>query len=344
MNPIKKAYWFSLLIFSALAGYWVYKIWALISFELSDGEEHYLGNLMLYLLSWVLVFLGINLLAWFNFKYLFLKWRGSLFDGFIFWSVELGLFALLFELLQWLSRYESDLMKDNFILTMVIALYFMAFTWFFDMIHSKRKQAKLIQEKDRAELNLLQSQLNPHFLFNAMNTSYHSAIEENSPQTAQQILQISDLMRFALEKSNKDSISIAEEIGFLEKYIQLQKDRFHQFGEEGIQIEINWDGMEVSISPMLIQPFLENAFKFTYFGSPNENIKFGIYLAVEEGKLILEIENSYLEKHVQENKGTGKGIQLVKQRLKSLYPDRHSLAVTKEAKIFKVFLNIYLKD
>lgn len=343
MKPKHGIYWLSLLIFLGLAFYWAYRIWELISVELADGEENYLGSLLLYLFSWVFIFLVVNLFAWINFKYLYSKWRESNLSGLVFWSVELSVLAIVFELLQLLSQYEPEIMKDNFILTMVIAFYFLAFTWLFDMIYSKRKQAILLQEKDRAELNLLQSQLNPHFLFNAMNTSYNSAIEENSPQTAEQILQISDLMRFALEKSSKDYISIADEIGFLEKYIQLQKDRFHYFGGEGIQIEINWDGVEVPISPMLVQPFLENAFKFTYFGKEGVDSKFVILLEVEEGKLFLNVENSYFKKHIIENKGTGKGIQLVRQRLKSLYPNKHSLMLDDLENIFRIKLHIDLK-
>lgn len=343
MNSKTGFYWFNLLIFFALILYWVCRIWMLILTELADGEENYLGSLMLYLFSWLLIFLATNLFAWLNFKYLFLKWREFYLNGFVFWAIELGILALFFELLQWLSQYELEVMKDNFILTLVIGFYFLAFTWFFDMIYSKRRQVKLMQEKDRAELNLLQSQLNPHFLFNAMNTSYHSAIEENSPKTAQQILQISDLMRFALEKSSKDYISIEDEIGFLEKYIQLQKDRFYHFDEDDIQIDINWDGMEVPISPMLLQPFLENAFKFTQFGITDEPSKFAILLDVEEGKLLLNVENSYFEKHVIENKGTGRGLELVKQRLKSLYPNKHHLMISEKEKVFEVVLKIDLK-
>jgi len=334
-------YWFSLLIFLGLFFYWLVQIWSLITFELAGGEENYLGNFLLFLMSWLMVFMAINLVAWLNFKYLFLKWRESKMTGLVFWSLELGVLAFIFELLKWLSQYEPEIMKENFILMIVITVYFLAFTWVFDMVNFRRKQAKLVQEKDKAELNLLQSQLNPHFLFNAMNTCYNSAIDEDSPKTADHILQISDLMRFALEKSNQDTISIEEEIGFLEKYIRLQKERFHHFTEEGIQIELNWDGVEVPISPMLIQPFLENAFKFASFegsGGPN----FGLSILVEEGKLVLKVENPYLEKLVQQYKGTGKGIQLVRQRLNSLYPKKHQLVVEDDSNIFKVCLSIDL--
>ncbi|TVP51173.1 MAG: hypothetical protein EA341_05895, partial [Mongoliibacter sp.] len=243
---------------------------------------------------------------------------------------------------QWLSQYEPDVMKENLILTLVIALYFLAFTWFFDMIETKKNQAKLIQQKERAELSLLQSQLNPHFLFNALNTSYSTAISEGSEKAANQILQLSELMRFALEKSKIDYIQMSDEIGFLEKYIELQKSRFHHLGTANVQIRINWDGIEVKISPMLIQPFLENAFKFTALNRPSEKPVLLVDLKVEEGKLVLNVDNSYIGQHVQENKGTGNGIHLVRQRLKSLYPQKHDLEIIDMGDVFKVFLKIDL--
>lgn len=344
MKSRKKGYWYSLIIFLAVSAYWLFRTWKLISFELVEGEDHYLGNLMLYLLSWFFVFLIVNLLAYFNFRYVFLRWREFQINGFVFWTVELGILALFFEFLQWLSQHELQMMKDNFMLTLIVALYFLAFTWFFDMVNSKRKQDKLLQQKERAELMLLQSQLNPHFLFNALNTTYSTAMSERSEKTAQQILQISDLMRFALEKSNKDFISIEEEVGFLEKYIQLQKDRFLHFGDESIQIEMNWDGIDVPISPMLIQPFLENAFKFTHFGVTREHSTMKLKINIEAGQITLLVDNYYLKKQVKENKGTGKGIHLVKQRLKSLYPQKHHLVITDNGKIFKVYLRIDLKE
>ncbi len=235
-------------------------------------------------------------------------------------------------------------MKESLILTTVIALYFLAFTWLFDMINTKRNQVILIQEKERAELNLLQSQLNPHFLFNALNSTYSSAIQEESPQTAAQILQLSDLMRFALEKSKKDFISIEEELDFVDKYIRIQKNRFGNSGEESMDIDINWDGFPVDISPMLVQPFLENAFKFSGFGSGNKNGKILVSISVEEGKLSLHVENNYLKELLSENKGTGKGIDLVKKRLKSLYPGKHSLTVKDTGKVFTVLMKIDLKN
>lgn len=343
MEAKRKVYWFSLLIFSALLGDWVYRIWGLISFEIVKEEENYLGSLAIYLLSWLIVFLIVNFFAWLNFKFLFLNWRNSLLDNHLFWSTQLGALALIFELLQWLSKYDSDMMKDNLILTMIIALYFLAFTWFFDMLNTKRNQAKLIQEKERAELSLLQSQLNPHFLFNALNTTYSTAVEEESPFAAKQILQISDLMRFSLEKAGLEAISLEEELGFLEKYINLQKDRFSNHNKDQIQVEINWDGIESRISPMLIQPLIENAFKFTPFGLGSESAFLKINLSVEEKVLTLNVDNSYIKPHVDQNKGTGKGLKSLKQRLRTFYRNKHKLLIEEKAERYSVYLEINLK-
>lgn len=344
MQTKTKFYWVSLLLFLMLCSYWIAKVWELIAIELAGGEENYLGNFMLYLISWILVFLIFNLLIWLNFKFLFLKWQASQISGFIFWSVELCLLALIFEIFQWSSHYEPEIMKENFIIILVITLYSVAFNWFLNILNFKRTQAKWIQEKDKAELKLLQSQLNPHFLFNALNTCYYSAIDEDSPLTAQQILQLSGLMRFSLEKSSLDFISMEEEIGFLENYVRLQKDRFNHFAKDGIKIKLNWDEEAVNISPMLIQPFFENAFKFADWNGTGANTIFVISLEVQEGRVVLKVENAYSEQHVLRNKGTGKGIQLVRQRLNTLYPGRYQLAIKDKLNFFKVNLSIDLKS
>ncbi len=105
MESKRKVYWFSLLVFLTLFGYWVYRIWGLISFEIVKEEENYLGSLALYILSWLIVFLIVNLIAWLNFKFLFLIWRNSRLDTYFFWATQLGALALIFELFQWLSQY-----------------------------------------------------------------------------------------------------------------------------------------------------------------------------------------------------------------------------------------------
>ena len=343
MKPKRAQYILSIIIFSLTLGFWIFQLLEIVAIEQFNRSENYLGSIGIYLFSWFFIFLSVNFLAWLNFRFVFLSYKNSFLPTFLFISIELALMALVFKLLQWNTHNEAELMKDNLSVTLFIALYFLAFCWILELIHIKRRQGKVLQQKERAELMLLQSQLNPHFLFNALNTTYSTAIAEDSPKTAQQILQISDLMRFALDKSNMDFISMEDEIGFLEKYIQLQKDRFHHFGDEGIQIQINWDEIEVPISPMLIQPFLENAFKFTHFGLIGKGAKLNLELIIESGQLKLIVENSYLENQIKENKGTGKGIQLVRQRLETLYPHKHHLLITNSINNYKVFLRIDLK-
>ncbi|EOZ95922.1 putative sensor protein [Indibacter alkaliphilus LW1] len=332
-----------ILLFLGVLAYWLIRIFQLIQVEMSAGDENYFGNLQVFLLSWLAVFFFVNLLAWANFKFLFLKWKERNIPWYLFWGLELLLLMVFFEFLQWTVMYEEEILKDNLILTGVVALYFLAITWFFDLMYTRRKQTELIQQKEKAELNLLQSQLNPHFLFNALNSTYSSAIQEESPHTAAQILQLSDLMRFALEKSKKDFISIEEELDFVDKYIRIQKNRFGSTGEKSMDIEINWDGFPVDISPMLVQPFLENAFKFSEFGPGNQNGKILVRISVEEEELSIHIENTYLKGQLRDNKGTGNGIDLVKKRLKSLYPAKHSLTIKDTGKVFTVLMKIDLR-
>lgn len=332
----------SWIILFPVLGYWLLVAKDLIRLELENEFENHLGSISLYLLSWLAVFGTATIVAWLNFRFIFLPWRLSKVSNLLFFGLELGIFIVVFEFLQWTVQYEPALIEDNLTVTLFIGLYFLFFAWLADMSFAKKRQWHLIQEKDRAELKLLQSQLNPHFLFNALNTTYSTAISEESTKTAAQILQLAEMMRFALEKSKMDFISIEEEISFLEKYMQIQLDRFAGSDQMWVRSSVNWDDVDVQISPMLIQPFLENAFKFTQFGSDSAEPRLEIDLKVAEGVLNFRVENAFQEEQVIANKGTGSGIELVRQRLESIYPTRHHLKIETSKNLYCVSLTLNL--
>lgn len=334
----------SWIILLAILGYWVLVGLDFFLLEIGNEFQNHLGSISLYLLSWLTVFGVATIVAWLNFKFIFLRWRISKISNPLFFGIELGVLIVVFEFLQWTVQHEPTLIEDNLTVTLFIGLYFLFFAWIADLNYAKKRQRQLMQEKNHAELKLLQSQLNPHFLFNALNTTYSTAISEESTKTASQILQLAEMMRFALEKSKVDFIPIEDEIGFLEKYIQIQLDRFAVSDQEWVRSSVNWDGVDVQISPMLIQPFLENAFKFTQFGIELLEPRLEIDLKVEEGVLNFQVKNSFQQNHLIANKGTGSGIELVCQRLESIYPTRHLLKIETCANLYCVLLTLNLNE
>ncbi|MCF6289198.1 MAG: histidine kinase [Proteobacteria bacterium] len=208
-------------------------------------------------------------------------------------------------------------------------------------MYKKHKEIEAISSKEQqAQLRLLKSQINPHFLFNTLNTIYASALEKDE-MTPELILQLSDSFRYILHDGQKNTVVIEKEIIHIKDYINLQKKRLSE------KIIMNWhesiDDYQQKIPPLLIICFVENAFKYSsmLIGKGHEiNCK----LSLENKQLKLLCENHYnLNQDIDKNwQESGIGIQNTKKRLMLLFPDRHNLAITTDNETFVVNLSIEL--
>lgn len=193
-----------------------------------------------------------------------------------------------------------------------------------------------------ANLDFLRSQINPHFLFNALNTLYGTSIQENAERTGEGIQKLGDMMRFMLHENMQEKISLMREVDYLKNYIDLQKLRTHTSPEIVIQTEIEESVNGLQIAPMLLIPFVENAFKHGISLREPSHIK--ITLHTEGVKLFFDVYNSVHPKTGidPEKNHTGIGLENVKQRLQLLYPDRHELMIRETTKEFFVHLTVQL--
>jgi hypothetical protein len=200
----------------------------------------------------------------------------------------------------------------------------------------KQQSEKILVQKSQAELNLLKSQVQPHFLFNTLNNIYYEAYLE-APRTAKLIERLSDIMRYFVDESPKDEVSLATEIQFLENYIALEKIRIRheidlQFLQEG--------NKEVRIPPMLLMTFVENIFKHGIDKSSSKN-KVELSLVKQDGYLMFQTKNK-----VYELAGTvehrGFGIQNLKKRLEFLYGSNFELNIIEKDNCFTAFLKVPL--
>lgn len=196
--------------------------------------------------------------------------------------------------------------------------------------------------RSNADLDFLRSQINPHFLFNALNTIYGTALQENAERTSEGIEKLGDMMRFMLQENMQDKISLAREIDYLNNYISLQKLRTVTSPEVNIQAEIEEQLNPLRISPMLLIPFVENAFKHGISLREPSHIK--ITLQTQGHKLYFDVHNSI---HVKpdndpEKDKSGIGLNNVKQRLELLYPHKHELIIRETGKEFFIHLTIDL--
>ena len=186
------------------------------------------------------------------------------------------------------------------------------------------------------ELKLLKMQIHPHFLFNTLNTLYGFALKK-SEKAPEMILKLSNLLDYILYQVDKPLVLLQDEIRHIEDYVSLEKSRF----QESLQITFNKDliGKKLEIAPMLLLPFVENAFKH---GTQIDGVvKVNINLKVDENKLNFIIENS-----AKNNKNSKKGIGLenIKKRLEMLHPKKHFLEILQEDTVFKVNLKIPIEN
>lgn len=196
--------------------------------------------------------------------------------------------------------------------------------------------------KSDATLSFLQSQINPHFLFNALNTLYGTALQENAERTGEGIQKLGDMMRFMLHENVQDKISLTRDVDYLENYIALQKLRTSRSADIVIDTQIDEQLNNLQITPMLLIPFVENAFKHGISLQQPSHIK--VTLQTKENTLYFDVHNSI---HIKpdndpEKLKSGIGLINVKQRLALLYAGKHELIIRESAKEFFIHLTIQL--
>lgn len=205
--------------------------------------------------------------------------------------------------------------------------------------HWMRKQQEWMQaekEKIMSELQLLKAQVHPHFLFNTLNNIYSFSLE-NSPKTPGMILKLSSLLGYMLYDCKAEEVLLEKEIEVMKNYIDLEKERYGN--KIDISLNIEGDIKDRFMAPLLLLPFLENAFKH---GTSEQLEKswLSIDISVKQFTLRCKIANSKNE--IVPVSKSGIGIQNVKQRLRFLYPNKHELKLSDEGVFFVVSLVIEL--
>ncbi|MEO9484736.1 MAG: histidine kinase [Ekhidna sp.] len=204
-------------------------------------------------------------------------------------------------------------------------------------VSSERKAEQFENEKIKAELDYLRSQINPHFFFNTLNTLYGLSLKK-SEKTPEVVMKLSELMSYVLYDSDKDSVLLTEEIDQMERYISLEQIRYeNRFHTE---IEVTGDPEFFRIPPLILLPFLENSFKH----GVNKSSKDGwisIRINVSQNTLMVSIKNKIFGLADQSNTGrNGLGIFNVQKRLSLIYPQKHSLLCEEQDGMFVVELTI----
>ena len=193
------------------------------------------------------------------------------------------------------------------------------------------------RQKLNAELAYLRAQINPHFLFNTLNSLYVLAVKK-SDHTAEAIMRLSHMMRYITAQADHDHVPLSQELEYITNYIALQRLRITPNVQ--IEVEMPSGASTLTISPLVLIPFIENAFKHGV--NTEDECRIFIRLKVDGSMVILEVRNKKVVVETLTEAVSGIGLQNVVQRLKLLYGGRHDLIINETAEEFSVHLSLQL--
>ena len=210
-----------------------------------------------------------------------------------------------------------------------------------DYFISRDLNQKLTQEKLETELKFLKGQINPHFLFNTLNNLYSMALQ-NDKNTAQGILQLSYLMNYMLNESNSGFVELGKEIELINNYLSLEKLRYSS--KLRTSFDIKGEIENIKITPLILLPFIENAFKHGISQKSEDNWIL-IFLKIEDHKMEFSVENSTPIKIKKQHyiKNHGIGLKNVKRRLELIYGSSSSLLIKEGTDWFYINFTIKFK-
>jgi sensor histidine kinase YesM len=233
---------------------------------------------------------------------------------------------------------SSPVINFTFNYLLIAAIFPLIGLAFFILSLTQDNDIKVLKEQQlMSELNYLKAQLHPHFFFNTINNIYGLALKQ-SPNTAPMVARLGEMMRYILYEANQPTVPLSREIEFLKSYIEVEKMRRNE------QVDIQFDTQDIragyQLEPLLLLPFVENAFKHGLEEETGRGFVHAVICQSEE-ELTLQVSNSK-PMQARDEKAAGIGISNVRQRLDILYANRYSLEITNEPTGYNV--NLIIKN
>lgn len=206
----------------------------------------------------------------------------------------------------------------------IAILFISTLFWIYsDSRHRKQHELNLVNMNLVNEMKFLKSQMNPHFLFNALNNIYSLSML-HSVKTPELILKLSAMLRYVLYESEDVKVKLGKEVDYIKNFIEFQRVKIE--GMPNIHVDIDRADRMKMIEPMLLIPFVENSFKHSKI-EDTEKGWISMTLTTDETSICFEVANSVPEKKIAADKNSGIGVENVKRRLKYLYPDKHQVDI-----------------
>jgi len=267
---------------------------------------------------------------------------------YLLYALELIFYFAFYVVVMWIlwsSFTKMDFTFDaHFVVSIFLFVFILACSMAYKTIRDKFIQDRLAKEKEtehlKTELSLLRSQASPHFMFNVLNNMVALA-RKQSAELEPSLIKFSSLMRYMLYENDEEKVSLENEEEYLQSYIDLQQQRL----SKKVKVSANMckGDKTYEIDPMLLIPFVENAFKHgTGF---IENPHIDIALKAKDNILYFRVSNKYDPASQQvKDKASGIGLANVRRRLDLLHPGKYTLNITKDNSMFTVFLQINLSS
>lgn len=230
---------------------------------------------------------------------------------------------------------QSEWIWATLKITLIISIYGMLIRFSIDWFESQKYKDELIKQQQASEIELLRAQINPHFLFNTLNNIY-SMVLSKSNEAPDAVMKLSSIMRYMLYESNTEKVSLIKEIEYLNSFIELQQIRIPNKGF--IEMNIIGNIADKNIAPMLLIPFVENAFKH---GDRNSEPGIFITLQTDENKLFFSVKNYKKPINNSVDESGGFGLKNIEKRLKLLYNNKYKLIVQNSDEWYKIELTLH---
>ena len=334
-NKVINSKWFQHPVFWVLSFYAIGDYFA-ISNTLQSIDFFYSGLFHLPLL--VLVYLNLGLLI----PKLLQKRRYLLYflAAPLTILIAYGLHELTFEMLlpALPTEYYMVSFTDWEVLVTIFSIYFVL-TTLLKLSKSWYVLQQVEKEKLAIELNSLKTQVNPHFLFNSLNSIYSLSLAK-SERTPETVLELSNLLRYMLYEVGEDTADLGKELEMMESYVELQKLRADQSTE--VSFKVTGEPNGIRIAPLLFFPLIENSFKHGVKGV-SDQAYVRIHLNAQPKAVTFKIENNRGQvDDVEKGKFGGIGLENVKRRLSLIYPGKHHFKIEESESDYKVNLSIEL--
>lgn len=332
-NKIFKTSWFQHGMF------WVASLLSITSFfsisnELSVIDFIYAILFHICLLPLVYILLKILIPYFFETGRLFL----FSFLSVINIALAIGLHQLVFDFAvpRFLDSYYIVSFTDFRVLISILIIYSILVT-LLKLSKASIKVRELEKEKIQLELNALKNQINPHFLFNGLNSIYSLALS-NDRRSAEATLKLSELLRYVLYEIKEDWIPLKKELNLVEKYIEFQKFRLEE--NDNISISMQEKG-NPRVAPMILLPIVENAFKHGNYSEKGSELS--ISCEYDDHFISFTCMNSFAKTNLVDTTNSGIGLENIKKRLELYYGENAKMEVDKDHNQFSVKLNLKVK-